>query len=282
MRHAATTSAGATLVTRAGAVLARMARCSTASHVSQLAGSLWADMLRLGDIVDPARRQRALNFIGQHNVAAVPGCVADECSLDGQAMQSMAALAMGNYAAQAIAAGSADHGWAAVERIYHARYDHDGCPWDAPLQWSGEGNLQPQWGRWYMSHPASWFVLWALGGARIDRLRGTLEVTPSWPDAWGDRLAAMPVFLPGFQARVDASRAQGGWSVNFTIVAAWAPVTLHRLSTRLPSRLDPAALVASAAGLVGDVAIGPDGVLAVNAPFAVVPGASFTLRAERA
>jgi hypothetical protein len=154
-------------------------------------------------------------------------------------MQSMAALAMGNYAAHAIAAGLPDYGWEAVEKIYRARYERDGCPWDAPLQWSGEGNCMPQWGRWYMSHPASWYVLWALGGARIDRLRGSLQITPSWPTAWGDTVEALPVYLPGLRAQVDSYRGAGRWEVRFTIRQLVQPLELNTISTQLPRTIDP-------------------------------------------
>ena len=189
--------AGAIVAMPDGRARRRTAALSTNCHISQLAGAWWADMLGLGDIVDPERRRRALEFIGRHNVEVVAGCSADEFSLDGRAMQSMTALAMGNYASQAIAAGLPDHGWEAVEKIYRARYEHDGCPWDAPLQWSGDGNLEPQWGRWYMSHPASWHLLWALAGVRLDRLQGSLILQPCWPSGWGNELRVASRLLSG-------------------------------------------------------------------------------------
>jgi hypothetical protein len=166
----------------------------------------------------------------------VPGCPADEFRLDGRYMQSMSALVMGNYAAQAVAAGLPDHGWAAMENIYKARYEHDGCPWDATLQWSGEGNLQPQWGRWYMSHPASWYVLLALGGVRLDRLRGSLMLAPAWPAAWGDRLEALPVFLPGLWAEVEASRSAEGWRACFTVKRLLQPLAVAEIGAWLPDQ----------------------------------------------
>ena len=237
------------------------------SQISQLAGAWWADMLGVGDIVDPRRRRRALDFIGRHNVARVPGCSADEYRLDGRYMQSMSALAMGNYAAQAIGAGLPDHGWAAVERIYKARYEHDGCPWDAPLQWSGEGNLQPQWGRWYMSHPASWYVLLALSGVRLDRLRGSLLLQPSWPTAWGDRLRALPVFLPDLRAQVDARRGADHWEATFTVRRLLKPISLQRVAALLPAEIDPARAKAEVSGLdSAAVKILPSGLIEVAKP----------------
>jgi uncharacterized protein (DUF608 family) len=245
---------------------------STNCHISQLAGAWWAEMLGLGDIVDPLRRRRALDFIGRHNVALVAGCPADEYCLDGRCMQSMTALVMGNYAAQAIAAGLPDHGWAAAEKIYKARYEHDGCPWDATLQWSGEANLRPQWGRWYMSHPASWYVLLALGGLRLDRLRGTLGLAPSWPSGWSDRLRALPVFQPGLRGEVEASRSAEGWEVHFTVKRLLSPLTLKEVTAWLPGRVlgkdfDPARARVEVEGLdPAAVAVLPSGRVSIAKP----------------
>jgi Glycosyl-hydrolase family 116, catalytic region len=208
---------------------------STSSHISQLAGAWWADMLGLEPIVDPQRRRRALAFIARHNVAQVAGSPADEYHLDGSAMQSMSALAMGNYAAHAIGAGLADEGWQAVCNIYRARYEHDGCPWDATLQWSGPGNLQPQWGRWYMSHPAAWFLLPSLGGVWIDRLRHRLTLGPSWPAEWGAQLRALPVLLPGLQLSVEAHRSAESLEVMVTVEQIQQPVRFDTVCVRLPS-----------------------------------------------
>ena len=189
------------------------AEASYNCHVSQLAGAWWADLLCLGDIIDAQRRTRALRAIFALNVAPVPGCPADECAPDGTYTQSMAAVSMTNFSAQAIAAGLPDLGWEAVERVYRVRYELDGSPWDAPLQWSGKGNVEPQWGRWYISHPSSWYVLLALGGVRLDRLSNTLSVVPHWPTTWGDTLT-IPVFLPGFHAAVHSRRGSAGWEVT--------------------------------------------------------------------
>lgn len=244
---------------------------SASSHISQLAGCWWADMLDLGPIVDGPRRLRALDFIGRHNVAEVAGCPADEYHLDGTTMQSMSALAMGNYAAHAIGAGSPDHGWAAVERIYRARYAHDGCPWDATLQWSGPGNLAPQWGRWYMSHPASWYLLPALGGIRLDRLRGSMTLAPSWPAAFGSRLRALPVFVPGLQLEVNAERTEGRLVASVTVQAVTQPLALRRVRALLPRDFDPARTTARFTGLDAVATIDSEG--RVSADHALTLGA---------
>lgn len=239
---------------------------STSSHISQLAGAWWADMLDLEPIVAPERRRRALAFIARHNVAGVPGSPADEYHLDGSAMQSMSALAMGNYAAHAIGAGLADEGWQAVCNIYRARYEHDGCPWDATLQWSGPGNLQPQWGRWYMSHPASWFLLPALGGVWIDRLHHRLTLGPSWPAEWGAQLRALPVFLPGLQLSVDAHRMAESFEVTVTVAEIHTPVHFDAIYVRLPSGFDARRAQLRIGGSPQTLHAGTDGRFTANVP----------------
>ena len=235
------------------------AASSSSSHISQLAGAWWADMLGLEPIVDPIRRRRALDFVGRHNVALVAGCPADEYQLDGTTMQSMSALAMGNYAAHAIGAGLPDHGWAAARKIYEARYGQDGCPWDATLQWSGPGNLAPQWGRWYMSHPASWFLLAALGGVRIDRLHNTLTLSPSWPSEWGPQLRALPVFLPGLRLSVDARRSETRMEVEVTAAEVHTAVSLGTVRVLLPPDFDPSGSEVRFAALHEPVPVSADG-----------------------
>jgi hypothetical protein len=154
-------------------------------------------------------------------------------------MQSMVAVSMVYFNAQSILVGLPDLGWEAVEKVYHARYDLDGCPWDAPLQWSGKGNLEPQWGRWYMSHPSSWYLPLALAGVRIDRLRNRLTLTPNWPSAWPDELK-IPIFLPGFTAELNSQRRSRGWSVSLHLKRACdQPLIFDSIHTRFPVGIDP-------------------------------------------
>jgi hypothetical protein len=204
-----------------------------------LAGSWWAHLLFLGDIIDPKRRQRALKSIYANNVAPVAGCPADETTPDGKKMQSMASVSMAYFNAHAIYAGLPDLGWEAVEKVYRARYDLDGCPWDATLQWSGKDNLEPQWGRWYMSHPSSWYLLLALGGVRVDRLRNKLSVTPNWPSDWSDNLI-VPIYLPGLKAELKAKRGHSDWSITFKLKQTpIQTIVFDSIHSRLPDGIDP-------------------------------------------
>jgi hypothetical protein len=102
-----------------------------------------------------------------------------------------------------------------------------------------------------MSHPSSWYVLLALGGIRIDRLRNTLLVVPHWPTTWGDTLA-VPVFLPGFHAEVSSRRGSGGWGVTVRLKRAVGhPVILDSIVTHLPQEIEPSTVRAEATGTGG-------------------------------
>jgi non-lysosomal glucosylceramidase len=218
-------------------------------HIAQLAGAWYADLLCLGEIVNPDRRVTALKSIDCLNVAPLAGCPANEVTAEGAYAESWPAYALAYYAAQAISAGLPTEGWRAVERTL-TTYQRDGSYWDTPLEWAGEGNLEPQWGRWYMSNPASWYLLLALGGVRLDLLEGELHLYPSWPAKWGDCLDSLPVFLPGVQFGVTAQRGPESWSVRLALKRIERePLLLRRLVSRLPAYLDPSTVSLELSGL---------------------------------
>ena len=226
-------------------------RLGTHCHNSQLAGEFWANVLDLGSVVDEQRRSRTLQAIGSRNVDQVAGVPADEFRTDGSFSQSMSAFVLGYYGGLSTASGFPDLGWKAVEKVYHVRYDLDGSPWDATLQWSGPGNTQAQWGRWYFSTPASWYYLWSLGGVHLNRLSGELWLNPSWPSAWGSSLKKLPVFLPAFQAEINASRDHNSWTIDFQIKKILqGPISLKSMAIGLPDGFHKQALSFETKGLV--------------------------------
>lgn len=187
-------------------------------HIGQLAGAWWAELLDLGEIVDRKRLRRALERIGSWNVDRVEGCPANEVDPEGGFAESWPLYALVYFSSLAIASGLPDAGWRGVEKTYRVRQQLDGSHWDTPLEYSGPNNEQPQWGRWYMSTPASWYLWLALSGVRLDRVDRKLSIRPSWPIEWGDELRAIPVYLPGLQMRVDCQRSDKSWSLQFEFV----------------------------------------------------------------
>jgi non-lysosomal glucosylceramidase len=208
---------------------------STSCQISQLAGAWWADLLDLGDIFDSERRKIALKRIAELNVDSVPGIPADEFFEDQTHSQSMINYVQVYFAAQAIAAGLPDLAWLAIEKIFNVRYKLDGSPWDSGLLWAGKGNTEMLWGRWYMSNPASWYVLWALSGVRLDRLHNKLTVTPNWPSKWACSSVSLPVYLPGLTAEVECSHGSDRWYLAITIRRLVGdPISVRTLRTKLP------------------------------------------------
>ncbi len=84
-----------------------------------------------------------------------------------------------------------------------------------------------------MSQPSSWYLPFALAGVRLDRLRGTLDLAPSWPSSWADELS-MPVFLPGLEARVTARRGAEASAELRIVRLTGAPIDLREVRVRLP------------------------------------------------
>jgi uncharacterized protein (DUF608 family) len=228
-------------------------------HIGQLAGAWWADLLDLGEIVHPERRRRALASIDRLNVQPVAGCPANEVDPDGNYSESWPLYALAYYAAQAISAGMPEAGWRAVERIYRVRQQLDGSHWDTPLEYAGPDNEEPQWGRWYMSTPASWYVWLALSGVRLDRFHRQLSLAPSWPAGWGEQLAAFPVFLPGLRLSLDCARTPASWKVALKIDRlVGGSLDLDRIVVPLPEHLLPRSVHVATSGLEG-AQVSPDG-----------------------
>lgn len=215
------------------------------SMIAQVAGQWFANLLGTPPVTDRARIRRALRAIDRLNVGLVKYCPAIDTSHDGKHNYSWPPYTETYYAANAIHEGLADEGLKAVKKIYAAQYARDGSPWDSSLKWAGAENDEPQWGRWYMTNPASWFLLPAITGVGVDMLRGVLTVAPNIPRqiGGGKVLKAVPVFFPRLQATVDCrsgrrsrrirltvTRVVGGKSVRFRKLRLHAGDALPRVS----------------------------------------------------
>ncbi len=231
-------------------------------HISQLAGEMWAEILDLPHLIDLRRRERAIASIASRNVHLVLGVPADEVSPDGHYSQSMVSYVLGYFASLAITSGQAEAGWEAVHKIYRCRYELDGSLWDTPLQWAETDNESPQWGRWYFSIPASWYVFWALGGVRLNRLTQSLWVAPCWPNSWGEYLEALPVYLPD-----DAISTDVLYQVNFRLAQpSQQALDLKSFGVRIPSTLLHKIKSFSNLILPDGAVLRPDGLIMMQQP----------------
>ena len=122
--------------------------------------------------------------------------------------------------------------------------------YDAPS--GGQGGL-----RTYVTAPATWHVLPALGGLSLDLMHGTLYVSPRLPT--GQTVMRLPAFFPRFWGTLD-----------YDSVA-------HRLALHVDRVFpadDPSDLPLTLTQIAAD---GDAPLLALPAPFQIAPGATLDL-----
>jgi len=149
------------------------------------------------------------------------------------------------FAGLAIYQGYATEGLEWVRRINEAVVRANRSPWDAHLAYSARTGAK-QWGPWYMTNPASWFVLYALEGFAVDVNAGMLQVQPHLPASEWELRA--PVFAPTFWAWLDykADPNSGRSDLDLKLIKqiAPAPMSLRELRTILPPAVPGADSVA--------------------------------------
>ena len=211
--------------------------------VGQAAGEWLAGLFGLPPGVDPARLRRALHRIYELNVASVAGCAANEVSPDGGHSFSWPFYVETYFACAAAYWGLPDEGLEALRRIGHAVNNCAQSPWDTPLVWEGPENTRPGWGRWYMSSPASWFFLHALGGVAYNALDGVLRLDPHLPAAIGGgrELVDLPIFLPLAWLKLSVRLAERSREVDLTLARpiGGRGLPLQAVVLRIPGGLSP-------------------------------------------
>jgi hypothetical protein len=211
------------------------------SMISQVAGQWFSNLLGMSDITESEKIAHALEAVFRRNVSLPKYCAATDVDDDGTFNASWPPYAETYYAANAIYEGRPDEGLDAVRKIYVAQYRRDGSPWDTPLKWWGKENDEYNWGRWYMTNPASWFLLPAITGVGVDLVRGVLTIVPSIPKeiGGGRRLVGVPVFFPKFQAKVDCDLAKRTRRIRLTVtrLVGGKPVRFARLRLRASVRI---------------------------------------------
>ena len=205
------------------------------SMIAQIAGQWYANLLGMSDTTDRAKIAGALGAMYRMNVGCVKGCPAIDAAHDGTHNYAWPQYSEVYYAANAMYEGRPDEGMRAVKKIYNAQYKRDGSPWDTSLKWAGDENDEPAWGRWYMTNPASWFLLQAITGVGVDHLRDTLTVAPNIPKEIGDgkKLSKVPVFFPKFHATVDCTVGKRSRCIRLTVARLIGGKTVRFTKLRL-------------------------------------------------
>ena len=201
------------------------ARESRNSMVAQLAGTFFARLLGLGEILDPVQVASALGKMVDKNIALCEFCPAQEVTDDNKTVSfSWPFYAEPYLIAQLFTIGRGDAGLAALLKLHTAMTINDGSPWSAPLVWKGPGNGEREWGAWYMTNTASWSVLPALCGFAFNAMDDRLRLAPEIPASLG-KLSAVPLFFPRFHATVDADAAGDSLTIVKLIDCAELPVS---------------------------------------------------------
>ncbi|MDF2538544.1 MAG: hypothetical protein K0S76_1565 [Herbinix sp.] len=189
-------------------------RQSRNSMIAQIAGQWFANMLDLGDVLDKNRIKSSLQKMSEKNVGLAQYCPANEVSSDNsEVSDSWPYYIETYYAANAVYEGMINEGLQAIENIHQAITVVDGSPWDAHLVYRDNGNSGRCWGKWYMTNPASWFMLPALGGFDYNAREARLMLTPNVPANWKE-LKNLPIFMPLFWGSVSAANNSASFTVD--------------------------------------------------------------------
>jgi non-lysosomal glucosylceramidase len=212
--------------------------------VAQVAGEWLAGMFGMEPGIDPGQLSRALEQIYQRNVLPVEGCPANEATSAGVTSFSWPFYVETYFACTVCYWGQPEKGLEAFRRIYHAIHEVARSPWDAPLVWEGPGNCTPGWGRWYMSNPASWFILPALAGIVFNRLDSELWLDPHIPPeiGAGKEFKDLPLFFPEGWLRFSARIGPDYREIVLQLTQSIGNRGLEFNTTvfRLPKGLNPA------------------------------------------
>jgi uncharacterized protein (DUF608 family) len=214
--------------------------------VAQVAGEWLSGMFGMEPGVDPEQMVSALEQIYRRNVLPLEGCPANEATADGKTSFSWPFYVETYFACTACYWGNPSQGLEAFRRIFHAMDEVAHSPWDAPLVWEGPGNCTPGWGRWYMSSPASWFILPALSGVVFNRLDSELWLNPHIPTEIGNgsELKDLPLFFPEgwFQLSARIGTRSREYRLRLTRLIQEPGPEFQKIILALPKNLNPAAV----------------------------------------
>lgn len=178
--------------------------------IAQLAGQWFANLFNLSYLFKPDRIKKSLKTMFNLNVRTVY-CPANESNQAKERSFSWPYYTETYYASLAIQEGFVEEGWKAIKKIYKAMYRVDSSPWNAPLVWKGPFNTNVEWGNWYMTNPASWFVLLAIGGFYLNLPLKEIGILPS------QELKDFPVFMPLFWGEINYKKEKGGINLSFKL-----------------------------------------------------------------
>ncbi len=159
--------------------------------IAQLAGQWFADLMDLGDLLPAEKIREALNTIWNRNVNFKNfTLMSDETTPEGDAYGFGYTFLQYDevyFGCLAISRGMAEYGLECYRRIWEATKS---SPWNIGLTYQTDGFFTGL--PYYMTNPASLFMLDVLGGWLPDAVAGRLQIEPTNVE---DELE-LPVFSP--------------------------------------------------------------------------------------
>lgn len=195
---------------------------AAACHPAQLAGQVWADLLGLGSLFQPARVARALRHIaaraGESDVRWPALTAAHFGTL--QTARGEAAAALGDL----------DRAMRGVQRA--------GLTYALPVVWLPRGGRAAEGApAGHVSGLGVWHLLYALLGFRLDLARRILVIQPNLPP--GAHSLEAPLFTPACLGWLRHSEHPGPDYRQRVQVAFDSPVDLEGIQLRLPADVGP-------------------------------------------
>jgi non-lysosomal glucosylceramidase len=216
----------------------------------QLAGVWLGHLLDLGEILPLDIVQRALTTMYNVCLKKVPYGVADVISLEGEVTKgnhgwtcSWIPYVQAYMATVAFQSGMPDIGMETTKRCRDMVYERDKRPWEAYLAYdvfTGKGI----WGRWYMTHPASWAVFWAIQGFTYSVPDAKLSLAPSLPSDMNSLSA--PVFGADFWGWMEyEANRPGSMKLDFEVQRVFADEerAFKVFETRIPEGISAESLI---------------------------------------
>ncbi len=186
---------------------------SESCMVAQVAGTWFAHLLNLDELLRPDLVKRALGSIYERDVKPIKYCAANEVWPNGKIAMSWPFYIETYFAANSIYEGKVDEALDMERRFYNAAFEKTGLPWEISLIWGGPDNGEPSWGKWYMTNPCSWYLPMALTGFHYNALKDEMRLAPRFGSELKE-LKSIPVFMPGFWAAVSAKPGEIEFSVD--------------------------------------------------------------------
>jgi len=257
----------------------------------QLAGQWLAYLLGLGELFPNDVIQKCVRKMYDHCLRKVEYGVADVIDPAGNIRKanhgwtcSWVPYVQAYMATNAFYCGLEEVGLETFKRCRDIVYERDGRPWEAYLAYDVHTG-KADWGRWYMTHPASWAVFWAIEGFGLSIPDGKLTLAPNLPP---DMMSlSAPVFATTFWGWLDYDRSEAGrvklqFSVDKTVGEDYTRVTRFETAAPRGRTVTGATLRADAKVVKQFVFDKAAGTVTFNCDLPLRPGAKLVVEARYA